>query len=69
MSGPRLVYPHFDKGEAETMADLASKAFPWVHEESEARAQEERAVPSDEIAPRDYIIMRRDRHDRVLAND
>lgn len=67
MSGPRLVYPHFDATEADLMADMASGEEPWVHKHSAARAHEECAVPSDEIAPRDYIILRRDRPDREIS--
>ena len=64
MSGPRLVYPHFDHMNAEEMQELASGEGPWVHEHSAAHAHEQVGVPSDEIEPRDYIILRRDRPGR-----
>ena len=63
MSGPRLVFPHFDAGDADLMGELTEDGA-WVHQESEARAKEEAAVPSADIAPMDYITMRRDRDPR-----
>lgn len=61
MSGPRLVMPHFSETDAEVMADLTEEGHPWVDETSEARRKEERAVPSDEIRPMDYITRRVDK--------
>lgn len=67
MSGPRLVSPHFDRHEADLLRDMASGEEPWVHEDSEARRKEEAAVPSDEIDPRDYIMLRRDKPAREIS--
>ena len=60
MSGPRLVYPHFDEHEAERMEELTEEGHPWIHKHSAARAHEECGVPSEEIEPLDYIMRRRD---------
>lgn len=60
MSGPRLLYPHFDEQDAEHMVEL-SEGGPWIHKESSARAHEEAGVPSEEIEPLEYMILRRDK--------
>lgn len=60
MSGPRLVYPHFDEHEVEHMVELTEEGHPWIHKASVARAKEEQAVPDEEIHELDHIVVRRD---------